>query len=80
MTDDIVTRLRDEADSWCYDVQVRLYLAAADEIESLRQQRNKWRKIADQFYAGHCLQGEYGDAEVICTVARRYEQETYSEQ
>lgn len=38
MTDDIVTRLRDEADSWCYDVQVRLYLEAADEIERLRNE------------------------------------------
>ena len=36
MTDDLVTRLREEADSWCHDSAVRVFLEAADEIERLR--------------------------------------------
>ena len=36
MSDDIVTRLREEADSWCHDSAVRVFLEAADEIERLR--------------------------------------------
>ena len=38
MNDDIVTRLREEADSWCHDSAVRVFLEAADEIEHLREE------------------------------------------
>ena len=38
MTDDIVTRLLNEADYWCFDVPVRIFLDAVDEIERLRKE------------------------------------------
>ncbi len=48
MTDDIVTRLHLEADEWCFDGPVRIFLEAADEIERLRRQIKMWIQIADQ--------------------------------
>lgn len=43
MTDDIVTRLRNETD----DFRIfGLVLEAADEIERLREDRNKWKALA----------------------------------
>ena len=47
MTDDIVTRLRQECccteDTWCSDECL-----AADEIERLRADRDKWRGLAER--------------------------------
>jgi len=45
VTDDIVTRLREEADSWCHDSAVRVFLEAADEIERLRQEVSRLMQI-----------------------------------
>ena len=36
--DDIVAQLRQQADEWCFDEPVRIFLEAADEIERLRTQ------------------------------------------
>lgn len=36
--DDLVTRLKQQADEWCFDEPVRIFLEAADEIERLRKQ------------------------------------------
>jgi len=47
MGDDIVTRLHNEADYWCHDTAVRIFLEAADEIERLRERLWIWRKLAD---------------------------------
>jgi len=44
MTDDIVTRLREFGDSYGLDYE------AADEIERLRADRDRWRKIAEQLF------------------------------
>ena len=54
MTDDIVTRLRDSITNglgiWDGDAK-----EAADEIERLRVDRDKWRKVADELYlSGNC--------------------------
>ena len=49
MTDDIVTRLR----AWKIDGVQTIYDDAADEIERLRQDRDKWRKVADDFASTH---------------------------
>jgi len=55
VTDDIVTRLREEADSWCHDSAVRVFLEAADEIERLRADRDRWRDLADSLARfGNC--------------------------
>ena len=43
MSDDIVTRLRNEADYWCYDTPIRIFLEAADEIERLWTERETSR-------------------------------------
>ena len=42
MTDDIVTRLRD-----CTDYDCELLGEAADEIERLRADRDRWRSLAN---------------------------------
>jgi hypothetical protein len=47
MTDDIVTRLRNRCTLWRGGETQRLMLVAADEIERLRNDRNRWRSIAD---------------------------------
>ena len=46
MIDDIVARLHLEADEWCFDGPVRIFLEAADEIERLREERKQWIRIA----------------------------------
>jgi hypothetical protein len=58
MSDDIVTRLRELAAKqdakWCdpTDAPLTMYQVAADEIERLRAERDKWRSIANQLVNG----------------------------
>lgn len=48
--DDIVTRLRGK-----YQGQLPICIEAADEIERLRADRDKWRTVADELYfSGNC--------------------------
>lgn len=54
VTDDLVTRLREEADSWCHDSAVRVFLEAADEIERLRAERDKWKGWAQEYVFPDC--------------------------
>ena len=52
MTDDILTRLRNACDSnncWCPMINERcIYMEAADEIERLTADRDRWRSIAER--------------------------------
>ena len=52
MTDDIVTRLREQADSGYIDEHDVMLRIAADEIERLWAERDKWRSIANQLVNG----------------------------
>lgn len=53
MTDDIVTRLR-EAVCWCNDFDGRCHTCeAADEIERLRADREKWENVAHLAMQAH---------------------------
>ncbi len=58
MTDDILTRLREQVDNhFCYYdgekcADCRNANDAADEIERLRAERDKWRSIANQLVNG----------------------------
>ena len=61
MTDDIVTRLRNkrtEFDNWLNDIEGKhsfghdesIWLDAADEIERLRADRDRWKKWAEEYF------------------------------
>lgn len=75
MTDDIVTRLREECESLKVDVQV--VREAADEIERLRAERDRWREVAkglsccvnEDSHSYGCL-GYKFDGWCVCDVAR----------
>ena len=51
MADDIVTRLREKTERSLHtgsDLPSSLLIEAADEIERLRAERNKWEKLAKE--------------------------------
>ncbi len=64
MSDDIVTRLNTEEMTKAFykafptvvtlEDAMRQALEAADEIERLRADRNRWRKICDYWYKASC--------------------------
>lgn len=45
MDNDIVKRLHDEADYWCHDEPIKIFLEAADEIERLRADISELRNL-----------------------------------
>ena len=57
MSDDIVTRLREELLGFhnhlsTWEINAERH-EAADEIERLKAEVEKWRKVADTFYSRH---------------------------
>jgi len=73
LTDDIVKRLRAKASDedtqlWPISNQSPLLEEAADKIERLHAERDRWRKIADAFYEAGSNRSAHSE------VAEAYEQ------
>lgn len=81
VTDDVAERLRLAADTshlpgrddWCVGVLPAFLIEVADEIERLQAERDRWRKIADDFYEAGSNRPDHSE------VADAYENEARSD-